>query len=119
VLATAVVTVAAASLHVVVADLVKFLAGCINVALAVALLLAGSWDLVTILVEAVVFLAVLEATAITELALTLLLEVDAKSTWWVGDGLTLGVVVLALVAVAAAASVAEGAADFFGVRHVY
>jgi len=118
-LAATVVTVAASSLHVVVADLIELLTGCIVVALAVALLLTSSWDLVTRLVKTFVVVAVLEAATITKLAFTILLEVEAKSTWWVGNGLTLGVLVLALVAVAAAASVAEGTADFVSsITHV-
>jgi hypothetical protein len=118
--AATVLTVVASSLHVVVADLIELLTGCIVVALADALLLTSSWDLVTSFVKTWVVFAVLEAAAVTKLAFTVLLEVEAKSTWWVGNGLTLGVLILALVAIAAAASVAEGTADFVrSITHVY
>ena len=54
--------------------------------------------------------------SIAKFALSILFEVEAKTTGWVWDSITVTVFVFALVAVAATAGVAEGSANFFG-RH--
>ena len=60
----AVVTVAATSFHVVVADFVKFFTGFVVVGVAFAvtfLFTTGSWDFISIVIEAIVFTTVFES----------------------------------------------------------
>jgi hypothetical protein len=108
VLVTAIFSESALSLHKVVADFVRLGAG-----LAAPLLLFTSSDAVPILIEAGVLFPVLETATVSKFALTVFLKIKALSTRRVGDRITFGVFILALVAVPATALVAERTAHLF------
>jgi hypothetical protein len=126
VLAAALITVPATALEVVVADLVKLLSGSGAVP-GLPLLLAAFAAFAAFSTgglgladeaRAIIVLAMKVAAAITIGTFARLLPVEALSTGRGLDWLTLGVLVVTLVAVAATACVAEGAAYCFGLSHL-
>merc|ERR1712166_1635497 len=122
VLTTAVVTVSAPSFEVVVAGLVELLGWSVSdsrllLLFAIATLSATttfcSW-LSRFLYEsgAIIIFAVQKSATITVTALAGLLPVEALTTWWRLDGVTFGVLVVALVTVSAPSCVSECPAHF-------